>query len=240
MKTARLVALSSIAFVALLAGAANAADAPRAATLTVTGDGSVTQAPDRAIISFQIQTTDAESAKATSANATIANAVTARMTQLGLPASATATSGYGLNYVPRPTRPDPANDQRYGYTVTRTIDVTVDGTDRAGAIVDAGVAAGATNVNGVAFQLRDPHAAQRAAQTAALNDAVQQARSLAAAAGVRLVRIVAITPGGNGGVRPLPMERVALSAARTPTTIEPGNLTVQANVTVRYEIAPAR
>jgi uncharacterized protein YggE len=176
MKTIRRVALSAIALTALLSGAAVAADLPPTATLTVTGEGTATPAPDRAMVSFQVQTTDPASAKATSENAAIANAIGAQMMKLGLPPAAVTTAGYGLNYVPRPSRPDPASDQRYGYTVSRTIDVTVDGVDRAGAIVDAGVAGGATNVNGVSFMLRDPQAAQRAAQTAAMARARRRGR----------------------------------------------------------------
>ena len=241
MKTLRFAALASLALCAGLAGTAAAATTPRPATLTVTGDATVTRPPDRAIVSFAIQTTDADSAKATSANAAIANALHAKMAQLGLPADAVATSGYGLNYEPRPAKPDPAGNQRYGYTVTRTVDVTVEAIDRAGAVVDAGVAAGAGNVNGVSFVLRDPHAAQRAAQVAALGDAVAQARALAAAAGVRLVRLLSIAPAssGAGPVRMMRMSAMAMpSAAPVPTTIDPGNLTITAQVELRYEIAP--
>jgi len=240
MNTFRFAAFASLALCGALAGTAGAAGLPRAATLTVTGDASVTRAPDRARVSFAIETTDADSGKAASANSAIANALTAKMAQLGLPASAVQTTGYGLNYNPRPSKPDPASDQRYGYTVTRSIDVTVDAVDRAGAVVDAGVAAGATGVNGVSFVLRDPHGAQRAAQAAALDDAVQQARALAGAADVRLVRILSIAPGGS--VAPAPrlmrMAPMAMTAA-VPTTIDPGNLTVEAQVTLQYEIAPA-
>jgi uncharacterized protein YggE len=240
MKRSHLAAVASLALCASLAAAAGAAELPRTATLTVTGEATVSRAPDRALISFSIVTTDADSGKATSANAAISNAIDAKMAQLGLPASAVATTGYGLNYVPRPSKPDPANDQRYGYTVNRTLTVTEDAVDRAGAVVDAGVAAGATNVNGVSFVLRDQHGAQRAAQAAALDDAVAQARSLAAAAGVRLVRILAISPGGGAGPRPVPMLRMSAMSAAVPTTIDPGALTVDAEVTLQYEIAPAR
>ena len=242
MKTLRLAAFVSLAMCAGLAGTAAAATTPRPATLTVTGDATITRPPDRATVSFSIQTTDADSAKATSANAAIANALHAKMAQLGLAADAVATSGYGLTYEPRPAKPDPAGNQRYGYTVTRTVDVTVDAIDRAGAVVDAGVTAGAGNINGVSFVLRDPHAAQRAAQVAALGDAVAQARSLAAAAGVRLVRLLSIAPGGDGGgpVRLMRMAPMAMTAgAPVPTTIDPGNLTITAQVELRYEIAPS-
>jgi uncharacterized protein YggE len=241
MMTKRFAAWASLVLWAVLPVAARAAELPRPATLTVTGDASVSRAPDRAIVSFAIQTTDANSGKATSANAAIANALTAKLVQIGLPAADVVTAGYGLNYAPRPTKPDPASDQQYGYTVTRTINATVDAVDRAGAVIDAGVSAGATSINGVSFVLRDAHAAQRSAQAAALADAVAQARSLASAAGVRLVRILSIAPGGGEAVAPkmMRMPMMAMAAAPVPTTIDPGNLTVDAQVTLRYEIAPS-
>lgn len=237
--------LASLAALALLAAAGAPANAQpsgrhRTPTLTVSGTGSVTRPPDRATVSFRIETTNDVAAVATSANAAIANALTAKLAPLQIPASAISTSGYSLNYNPRPPKPDPGSTQRYGYTVERTINVVVNAVDGAGAVVDAGVAAGVTNVNGVSFSLRDGRAALRSAQTVALADAVAQARSLAAAARMRLVRILAIEPGGGG---PLPIVRASarlmMSAAdAVPTTIDPGNLTVNANVTLEYEIAP--
>jgi uncharacterized protein len=240
MKHGILAALAALAIVAGSGATANAqtSGSRRIPTMTVSGEGSVTRTPDRATVSFRIETTNDTAAAATSANAAIANALTARLAPLHIPASAISTTGYGLNFNPRPPKPDPASTQRYGYTVERTIDVVVDSVDASGAVVDAGVAAGVTNVNGIAFSLRDRHAAVRAAQTAALADAVAQARSLAAAANVRIVRILAISPSGSsggGGVRPSPR---LMMAAAVPTTIDPGNLTVEATVGVQYEIAP--
>jgi uncharacterized protein len=236
--------LAALAACAIVAGTCAAATAQtpgsrHTATLTVTGDGSVTHAPDRATVSFRIETTNDQAAAATSANAAIANSLAARLAPLHIPATAISTVGYGLNYNPRPPKPDPASTQRYGYTVERTIDVVVDNVDASGAVVDAGVAAGVTNVNGIAFSLRDRHAAERAAQAAALADAVAQAHALAAAAHVRLVRILAISPSGSNGPRPLlrANPRMMMAAAPVPTTIDPGNLTVEAAVGVEYEIA---
>jgi uncharacterized protein YggE len=92
----------------------------------------------------------------------------------------------------------------------------------------------------VTFTLSDRRAALRSAQAAAMADAVAQAHGLAGTAGVRLVRILAIEPSGGG---PVPLlrtgPRVAM-AANVPTTIDPGNLTVDASVTVEYQIAPGR
>ena len=235
-----------LALVAIVTGTGASAGAQtsgrgRVATLSVSGDGSVTRAPDRATVSFRIETTNDVAVAATSANAAIANALAARLGPLHIPAGAISTSGYALSYNPRPSKPDPASTQRYGYSVERTVEVVVDGAEATGAVVDAGVAAGVTGVNGVAFTLRDRHAAVRAAQAAALADAVAQAQSLAALAKVRLVRIVAISPSGDGGpgpvIRTSPRLMMAAAAA-VPTTIDPGNLTVEATVGITYEIAP--
>ena len=239
MKHRIIAALAALAIAAGTGSAANAqsSGSRRTPVLTVTGAGSVTRAPDRATVSFRIETTNDVAAAATSANAAIANTLSAKLGPLGIPASSISTSGYSLNYNPRPAKPDPASQQRYGYTVERTIDVVVNNVDGVGAVVDAGVAAGATNVNGIAFTLRDRSGAQRGAQAAALADAVAQAHNLASAAKVRLVRILAIAPsGGPGPVRPSP--RLMMAAQSVPTTIDPGNLTVTADVTVEYEIAP--
>jgi uncharacterized protein YggE len=228
---------------AIAAGTGGAADAQSSRhvvpTLTVTGEASITRAPDRATVSFRIETTSDKAATATSDNAAITAALGAKLAPLGVPAAAMTTSGYGLTYTPRPAKPDPASTQRFGYTVERTIDVVVAKVDGAGAVVDAGVAAGVTGVNGVSFSLRDRGPAQRSAQAAALADAVAQAHALAAAAKVRLVRILAISPSG-GAVAPLTLgaPRMMMAAA-VPTTIDAGDLTVRASVTLQYEIAPA-
>jgi len=235
------LALALLALLVLTGLPAAAADAPalRPATLTVSGDGSVTRAPDRVMVAFRIESIEPQAARATAENSTVSNALHDALTRLGIAPAAIATTSYAISYNPRPPQPNPDLPQRYGYIVDRIVEVTVDRTDTAGAIVDAGVSAGVTGVNGVSFELRDPRAAYRAALTAALADAQDQARTLASAAHLRLVRILDIAPAGRLP-QPVPLlagtARMALAAA--PTQIDPGNLTAHANVTVRYQIAP--
>jgi uncharacterized protein YggE len=167
--------------------------------------------------------------------AAVVAALMTRLAALNVPATAVSTTGYGLSYTPRPPKPDPASTQRYGYTVERTLSVALDNPDGAGAAIDAAVAAGVTNVNNVSFALRDPDAAERSAQAAAVADAQAQARGQAAAAHVRLVRILEIAPAGSS---PAPRSGpMMFSALAVPTTIAPGDLTATATVTIRYEIA---
>ncbi|HEV3088810.1 MAG TPA: SIMPL domain-containing protein [Candidatus Elarobacter sp.] len=209
--------------------------------LSVSGQGSVDRSPDQATVSFSIVTNDDNATRATSANNTAYNALVAKMRALGLDAPAIKTTSYYLNYNPRPQQPNPQFQQRYGYVVSRTVSVTTNRTDQAGAIVDAGVAAGISNVNQISFGLRDTRAAYRAAQVAAVADADAQAQSLAAAAHVRIVRVQTVSAGGATSIpRPFPMAaRMAAGvAAPVPTDVQPSDLTVTATVTIVYEIAP--
>jgi uncharacterized protein len=244
MRTATLAA-AALALLAAASPVAAQTAAPPAtmrapSRIEVGGQGTVDRMPDRVIVSFSIVTNDDNASRATSANNTTYNALVARLHGLGIEPAAIKTTGYDLNYNPRPAQPNPQFQQRYGYVVTRNVAVTSDHTDQAGAIVDAGVAAGVTNVGGVAFGLRDTRAAYRAALAVAVADAESGAQAIAAAAHVRIVRLLTVSAGSYAPVpRPVPqLARMAASAGNVPTDVQPSNLTVSASVTVTYEIAP--
>jgi uncharacterized protein YggE len=240
MKT---ISLAAVALVLAAATSPALAQAPAparpAAQIQVSGQGSVDRMPDQALVSFSVVTNDDVAARATSANNTIYTALLARLNGLGIQPAAVKTTGYYLTYNPRPAQPNPQYQQRYGYVVTRSVSVTSDRTDQAGAIVDAGVAAGITNVGGISFGLRDDRAAYRTALAAAVADAASQAETLAAAARVRIVRVLTISAGSYAPVpRVLSLGRVTAAPAPMPTDVLPSDLTVRASVTVTYEVAP--
>ncbi|MEA2664418.1 MAG: uncharacterized protein QOI11_1362 [Candidatus Eremiobacteraeota bacterium] len=213
---------------------------PAPPSLAVSGQGSVDRMPDRVTLALGIVTNDDNATRATSANNVIYNALVAKMSALGLKAGALRTTSYNVSFNPRPPRPDANFPQRYGYVVTREVSVGDDRTDRVGALIDAAVAAGAGNVNGVTFGLRDERGAYRAALAAAVADAQEQARALAAAAHLRLGRILEIAPAGgaNPPPRPYPMARGMAAAVAVPTDVQPSDLTVRAGVSVTYALEP--
>lgn len=237
-------ALVAAAVLAVAAPAgAQPATGPSPATLTVTGQGNVERMPDRAIVTFSIVANDDLAARATSsANATYA-ALTAAMLGLGLGAAAISTTQYNLNYVPHPAVPDPHATTLYGYVVTRTVAVTTAKTGQVGAIVDAGIKAGATSVVSAAFSLSDDRGAYRAALAAAVADAYAQATTLAAAAHVHIVRVLQI--GGSAYVPVQPVvtamfkpQFAADMYAVVPTQLEPTSQTISASIGVTYVVAP--
>jgi uncharacterized protein len=235
------LAAAALALAATLAPAAAATPAADARpALSVSGQGAVDRMPDRATVAFGIVTNDDNAGRATSTNNAIYDALAAKMRALGIETAALRTTSYNVSFNPRPARPDAQFAQRYGYVVTRQVSVSDDRTDRVGALIDAGVAAGASNVDSVAFGLRDQRGAYRAALAAAMADAQEQARTLAGAAHVRLGRILEIAPAG-GAVpvpRPYAVNRAAVMAAPVPTDVQPGDLTVRAGVSVTYALEP--
>ena len=241
MRSIPFLAAACLVLAAVSPASAQTTAAPRPpARIDVSGQGTVDRTPDRVVVSFSIVTNDDIAARSTSANNTAYNALVAKLRGLGIDAAAIKTTGYYLTYNQRPPQPNPAYQPRYGYVVTRSVSVTSDRTDQAGAIVDAGVASGVTNVNGVSFTLRDSRAAYQAALAAAVADAQSQAEALAAAAHVRIVRVLSLSAGSSGGFpRPVPFARMAAAVpAPVPTDVQPSDLSVNATVTVSYEIAP--
>ncbi len=234
-----------ISLFALLLGAGLGAPAfadsppPHEATLTVTGSGTVSRAPDRATIPVSIVTSDDNATRALSANNAAYAKITRALVSTGLAAGAVTTTGFSIQYNPRPAQPNPQYAQRYGFVVTRNLQIVTDVLDRAGPIVDAVSGAGDTTIGGVYYGFRDPRAVERDAQSAAVADAQAQADVLAGAAHQRIVRIIAVTTGG-GGVRPIPLlgARAAMAAAPLPTELAAGPQDVNASVTIVYGIAP--
>jgi uncharacterized protein YggE len=189
---------------------------PAGKTITVTGSGSIETVPDRATFSFGV-ITKADTAKAALArNGDLADAVLA-----ALKGAKVQTSAVMLD-----PRLDDAGSVILGYTATTF--VTADtGLDRAGALIDAAVAAGATSVSGPGYARSDRDALYRQALAKAVADAHAKAAALAAATGATLGEARTVSEGGGGPV-PVPYERAA------GTTIEPGTQSVEASVTVTY------
>jgi uncharacterized protein YggE len=100
--------------------------------------------------------------------------------------------------------------------------------------VDALVAAGANQMNGIGFTIHDPRPLLASARAAAVDDAAARAQVFAKAAHVALGPILSIEEGGAAPVRPLYEMRAMATAA--PTPVAAGEQTVAADVTIVWEI----
>jgi uncharacterized protein YggE len=193
------------------------ADAPPAQVI-VTGDGAVRVKPDMVIIAFGLLTKGASAAEAEALHlasarrlqealiATEADALDLEANQLGLRAT---------------TYQDFAGVTRIsGYEAQSVIRVGSSQIGRAQALVDAGLAAGATSMESPFYTLENPESARQAALRDALENARTRGLALAKVEGERLGRL--------SKVEALPDEEAISSPS-------PTILTVRARVTATFE-----
>ena len=106
-------------------------------------------------------------------------------------------------------------------------------------MIDAATQAGANNIDGVSFTLRNDRAARSRALTEATREAIAKANTLAQTLGGRVLRIVAVE---EGGTTPRPMiyarqETFAAKVADTPIEVGALEINAQVQLVAEAEIA---
>jgi uncharacterized protein YggE len=217
--------LAAVATAVALPGAATSAAAEEAG-ITVQGTASVTSVPDRAELSFGVESQGDTARAALAANAAEMRRVLAALRSAG--ATDVETQHVSLS---------PRYDERsraQGFNAVNSVSATVRDLARAGAVIDAAVAAGANQIYGPSLSAGDQTALYRQALKAAVDEARATAQVLAAASGLSLGRVTAIVEGG-GAPQPLPF--AAADKAMESTPIEPGTQQVSATVTVTFSVS---
>lgn len=235
---ARPLRIVSGALCALALVAATPLPARAAATLTVVGEGRTASEPDMALISTGVVTSGKTAGEAVAANSKAATAVIAVIKEAGIAPKDVATANFSIS--PQYASGAQSGPPRViGFEARNTVRVKVRDLSQLGALLDKMVQSGANQASGLTFTLADPDAAQEEARIAAVKDAMAQAKSLAKAAGVRIVRIASIdTRTDNfGPVMPSPMMMKA-DAARAAVPIEAGEVEVRARAVFVFEIEP--
>src|SRR6185503_12105897 len=151
------------------------------------------------------------------------------------------TAGYNLqqDYIYKPDRqPEPS-----GFTANTSIRAEVRRLESLGKVIDAAIAGGATGISGVQYFASNTEEARRSAMAQAVREARTDADVLARAAGGTLGRLIALNSGGVN--QPFPRDmmamaggNVAVRAVGAPTNVVPGELTVIAVVSGRWEFIP--
>jgi hypothetical protein len=206
------------------------------ARVTVTGTGRVERAADVARATFVIEGSRPSAAEARAVAARVATDVLEALARAGIPATDTRTAGIDVS---PEWEHDGTRAIRKGFTVTNRIAVVIRDLELVGAVLDAGLEAGATGLDAVAFQLADttPDAAE--ARRLAVADARARAETIAAAAGATLGSLVAIAEGTQAMPLGRPELRLAAlsDASFSPTPVLPGTIEVTVSVTAEWALA---
>jgi uncharacterized protein len=197
--------------------------------ITVTGVGTVTSVPDEASFTIGVQTKGSTAREALASNSEQMRRVIAAVRSAGVEKSDIRTQDVSVsaNY---------ADEGRIdGYSARNSVLVMIHDLSKAGTILDAASNAGANEVYGPIVSRSDEDSLQAKALREAVSNARKKAEALAAAAGVSLGRVTAITEGFAGGPEPYYGES-SMRALKTEAPIEPGTQDTQATVTVTFAI----
>jgi hypothetical protein len=233
MKLLRLALLCAaiaavVAFVGVGLPARGGSAVDPARTITVSGTGTVSAVPTQAGFDFGVSTRAKTAQQALADDSAQMRKLIAALEAAGVPAASLQTSSVSLEPV---TSGD--DSAIVGYSASNTVSATVAQLSKAGAVVDAAVAAGANQVDGPNLTVADQRAQYDQALKAAVADARAKAQVLAAAGGLQVGAVASIEE--NTGGAPVPFAQSAADSAGTP--IQAGTQEVTANVTVVFDAA---
>lgn len=197
-----------------------------------TGTGRVRARPDTATVALG---TEARAVSLTDASVQVDRTmrdIVARLKGLGVRDADVQTASYRIDPIAEAPTPSVLGARIVGYRVANVVHVRTRDVAALGRLVDAAVAAGATVVRDLHFAVDDARPAEAQARALAVQNAHEQARQLAAAAGVRLGRPLAISEAPPAR----PVARMTLTTAAGP--IEPGELDIAVTVEIRFAIEP--
>ncbi len=229
MKAAVLAALALILTASLIPAQAQT---PAARTLTMSGQGEVRAAPDSVNLSAGVTSQGVTAAAALATNTTRMQGVFAALKKLGVADKDMQTSNFSVS----PLMSDGGNNQAprvTGYQVNNQVRVRLDDVSKLGAALDALVTAGANQMNGVDFTIKEPAPLLTQARGNAVADAKAKAETYAKAAGVNLGPILSISENEISSPRPM-YAPMAMMAKAVPMAA--GEESVTAQVSIVWEI----
>lgn len=215
---------------------------PETPTLTVSEAGTVARVPDTAFVTFGLDTAGKSLAEAQKRNHTVMNKVMDKLRELQIDRERIQTSSFTVSpqYRPLPNRPadaPPVSPEIIGYVVSNMVTVEIRALERMGTVIEEVLKAGANNFQGLHWGLRDEQSVRLGALKQAAAKAREKAAVLSEALHVRLARVLSATEGGHIVSPAAPMARLAMEASAGDVPISPGELKIEATVTLVYEIA---
>jgi uncharacterized protein YggE len=204
--------------------------------LDVSATGEVTRVPDVAIISAGVMSRSASATGAIADNAARMERVRAALKRAGIADRDVQTANLSLN--PEYRYQDNQPPQLTGYTASNQVNVRFRDIRNTGRILDALVAEGANQINGPSLTIDKPEGALDEARMKAIAVGRARADIYARALGMRVVRLLSVSEGGQmGGPQPIVMMRAegrAVGAA--DSKIDPGEQQLAVTVAMSFEL----
>jgi len=211
---------------------------PGPPVLIASGNASVMAVPDQATVRLGIVRQAAVAQTAQEQANTAAQEILNAVQKAGVSANQIQTARLVLTPVYAPRAPESRDAPRIvAYNATNTISIRLDNLSIVGAVIDAGLKAGANQLEGVVFGLRNDLPSRQQALRQAVEEARSKAQVMAEAARVRLGEVLEVSEGGVSILDHEPVLAGRVMAAAVAPPVSPGEIEVRASVTIRYRIA---
>lgn len=213
--------------------------APRA--VSIDGHAEVRSVPDRARFTAAVITEGDDADTTLSENNGHSERLLNALREAGVATESLRTTGVRLQPVwsSRPRNADADWRPRIiGYRARNQLEVSTADLAGVGSLLAIAVREGAREVDGVHFSLHDDGPVRSEAIRKATERAMSEARTAAEAAGTRIGQVLELRVDG-ASTRPPPMLRAAMMDAHVESAsvpVEPGELTVTANVSLRIAL----
>ncbi len=195
------------------------------------GEGIVKAVPDRAFVTITAESRAANPRDAQNRNAEQMKPVLAKLRAAGVPEDAIRTTSYELHM-----EYDWVRERRVpkGYVARNSVEVRVDEIEKLGELLGIAVSAGATDVGGIRFDLKNRDKLERDALRLAVQDARARGEAIADAAGQTIQGVLRIEEQGVSAPPPVPMMRQAMvqEDAASAVPIAAGEMEIRARVTL--------
>ena len=227
--------LAAAAVAATLIAAPALAETVPPPMITVSGEATLSVAPDQAEIEAGV-TSDAKTAReASEANNAAMGKLLLALKAANIDEKDIQTSRLSLQPQYAPNRPGPSPVT--GYRAANRVTVRLHDIPKVASTIDMLVGAGATDIGGIGFSVSNASKLLDDARGQAVADARRKAEIYAKAAGVTLGAPLGISEEGAPG--PMPFRRMAVGMAVSPTPVAQGEETLRITVSVSWAIKPA-
>ena len=250
---AGLVISAGLASAGFWGGSSDAPTIQQKKVITVSGYGTVDTYPDEAVLRLAVVTRAEDAKNASEENVKKMDAVLAALYEIGISEDDAVTSGYRV--WPQYSWRD-EEQQLTGFQVRNSLTVTVRDIEKIGDVIDVALSAGANEIDDVTFTVSDERQAELREE--AIADAARRASAdasaVAKAMGVTIKGPIEISTTGSqfspyrmymsydsgyrsGGMMAIPEAEMAAAPMKMGAgpQIQPGDVTVSAQVTVVYE-----
>lgn len=208
---------------------------PKDHLIKVSGEGEMAIQPDSASVNLGIITESKQVITAQQQNSLEVTKVIDSLISMGITKNNIQTFDYRID---SDYDYDQGKQIFRGYKITHILQVKIEDLSIIGKVVDTAVQNGVNYVSNVQFTVKDKESFYKQVLVMAVNNAIERAKTIAGTLNVSLIPTPRLIIEGGKTVQPVFNQPGAFVKGAATTQIEPGQITVKADVIAEFHFKP--